>query len=88
MKTKKRFEKEKLRRGIYIVPNIFTSLNLFCGFYSIISSINGDFVAVKFEQAAPVSDNFPTVLFKRLISSQAMLLDRSVPTEYRMTPRT
>lgn len=35
---------ERLRRGIYILPNIFTSLNLFCGFYAIISSINGKFV--------------------------------------------
>ncbi len=45
MKKKKRFEKEKLRKGIYILPNIFTSLNLFCGFYSIVSSINGNFTA-------------------------------------------
>lgn len=43
MKTRKRFEKEKLRKGIYILPNIFTSLNLFCGFYSIVASINGDY---------------------------------------------
>jgi CDP-diacylglycerol--serine O-phosphatidyltransferase len=44
MKKRKRFEKEKLRRGIYILPNIFTSLNLFCGFYSVISSIDGMFI--------------------------------------------
>lgn len=42
---KKRFEKNKLRRGIYILPNIFTSLNIFCGFYSVIASIDGNFVA-------------------------------------------
>ncbi|MCD6184339.1 MAG: CDP-diacylglycerol--serine O-phosphatidyltransferase [Deltaproteobacteria bacterium] len=35
----------KIRRGIYILPNIFTSLNIFCGFYVIISSINGKFAA-------------------------------------------
>ena len=35
------------RRGIYILPNIFTSLNLFFGFYGIISAIRG-----KFELAA------------------------------------
>lgn len=42
-KTKKRFEKEKLRRGIYILPNICTSLNIFCGFYAIIAAIDGKF---------------------------------------------
>ncbi|QTA84618.1 CDP-diacylglycerol--serine O-phosphatidyltransferase [Desulfonema magnum] len=42
---KKRFKKEKLRRGIYILPNIFTSLNIFCGFYAVIASINNNFVA-------------------------------------------
>jgi CDP-diacylglycerol--serine O-phosphatidyltransferase len=37
--------KQRSRRGIYILPNIFTSLNLFCGFYAVIASINGKFVA-------------------------------------------
>ena len=45
MKRKKRSKKERLRRGIYILPNIFTSLNIFCGFYAIISSIDGRFSA-------------------------------------------
>ena len=45
MKRKKRFKKEKSRRGIYILPNIFTSLNIFCGFYAIIASIDGKFIA-------------------------------------------
>lgn len=31
-------------RKIYIVPNIVTTANMFCGFYSAISSINGDYV--------------------------------------------
>ena len=44
MKRKKRFEKERLRRGIYFLPNFFTSLNLFCGFYAVIAAINGKFV--------------------------------------------
>ncbi len=44
---KKRFEKEKLRKGIYILPNLFTSANLFCGFFAIIHAIDG-----KFETAA------------------------------------
>lgn len=31
-------------RKIYIVPNIVTTANMFSGFYSMIASINGDFV--------------------------------------------
>jgi CDP-diacylglycerol--serine O-phosphatidyltransferase len=42
---KRRFQKEKLRRGVYILPNIFTTMNIFCGFYAIIASIDGKFVA-------------------------------------------
>ncbi len=38
-------KKERSRRGIYILPNIFTSLNLFFGFYAVIASINGKFAA-------------------------------------------
>jgi CDP-diacylglycerol--serine O-phosphatidyltransferase len=30
-------------RGIAILPNLFTSGNLFCGFYSIVASVKGDF---------------------------------------------
>jgi len=41
----KRFEKKSLRRGIFILPNIFTSFNIFCGFYAIIASIDGKYVA-------------------------------------------
>ena len=41
----KRFQKENLRRGIYLLPNLFTSMNMFCGFYAIIASIDGKFVA-------------------------------------------
>ena len=32
-----------LRKGIYILPNFFTTCSLFCAFYSIIASFNGDF---------------------------------------------
>ncbi len=41
----KRVKKERLRRGIYVLPNIFTSLNLFCGFYAVIASIDGKYIA-------------------------------------------
>jgi CDP-diacylglycerol--serine O-phosphatidyltransferase len=45
MSRTKRVKKEKPRRGIYILPNIFTSMNLFFGFYAVVASINGKFVA-------------------------------------------
>jgi CDP-diacylglycerol---serine O-phosphatidyltransferase len=45
MKRKKRFEKETFRRGIFLLPNIFTSLNLFCGFFAIIAAVDGKFTA-------------------------------------------
>ena len=32
------------RRGIYLLPNLFTTAGLFAGYYSIIAGINGDFV--------------------------------------------
>lgn len=34
---------KKPHRGIYLLPNLFTTAALFCGFYAIISSINGMF---------------------------------------------
>lgn len=34
---------KKPRRGIYLLPNLFTTAALFCGFYAIVSSINGRF---------------------------------------------
>jgi len=39
-------EGRKVRhKGIYLLPNLFTTANLFAGFYCIISSINGNFYA-------------------------------------------
>ncbi len=35
--------KDKFKRGIYILPNAFTSLNIFCGFISLISAIEGKY---------------------------------------------
>lgn len=34
---------ESMRKGIYILPNLFTTGSLFAGFYSIVSSLNGDY---------------------------------------------
>jgi len=44
MKRKKRSNRTKLGRGIYVLPNVLTSANLFCGFYAIVASIQGNFL--------------------------------------------
>jgi len=36
-------KREGLKKGIYILPSLFTTASLFCGFYSVICSITGDF---------------------------------------------
>lgn len=36
-------EKQRIKK-IYIVPNFVTTANMFCGFYSMIAAIKGDFV--------------------------------------------
>ncbi len=35
--------RERLKRGIYVLPSLFTVANIFCGFYSIVLSMRGDF---------------------------------------------
>lgn len=37
------FNPELKRRGIYILPNLFTTAALFCGFYAIVQAMQGDF---------------------------------------------
>ena len=44
MSRRRRKPKTKPSRGIYILPNLFTTASLFAGFYSIISSINGEYM--------------------------------------------
>jgi len=44
---RKKTQSNKKRRGIYILPNLFTTISLFFGFFSIISTLDG-----KFENAA------------------------------------
>ncbi len=34
---------ENMKRGIYILPNLVTAASLFAGFYSIVSSLNGNY---------------------------------------------
>ena len=38
------FKKDKMKKGIYILPNLFTTASLFAGVYSVVSSITGQFV--------------------------------------------
>lgn len=33
----------RLKRGIYLLPSAFTVANVFCGFYSMVSAMRGDF---------------------------------------------
>jgi CDP-diacylglycerol---serine O-phosphatidyltransferase len=33
------FRKDRMKKGIYVLPNLFTTANLFCGFYSAIASM-------------------------------------------------
>ena len=44
MRKANRTQRDGLPRGIFILPNIFTTLNLFCGFYAVISIVGGSFV--------------------------------------------
>ncbi|RCV88250.1 CDP-diacylglycerol--serine O-phosphatidyltransferase [Billgrantia montanilacus] len=37
--------KKVRRRGIYLLPNLFTTSALFAGFFSVVAGINGDFTA-------------------------------------------
>jgi len=44
-KRRRRPSDGEIHRGTYILPNLFTTANMFCGFFGIISSINGNFQA-------------------------------------------
>jgi len=44
MNTENSPRKMRMKKGIYILPNLFTSASLFCGFYSIIASFKEHFV--------------------------------------------
>ena len=43
MKKSSKINRDNMKKGIYILPNLFTTASLFFGFYSIIASIGGDF---------------------------------------------
>ncbi len=37
-------QKDDLKKGIFILPNLFTTMNLFCGYYAIVSAFHSEFV--------------------------------------------
>jgi CDP-diacylglycerol--serine O-phosphatidyltransferase len=39
MKNNSSFRRDRMKKGIYVLPNLFTTANLFCGFYSAIASM-------------------------------------------------
>ncbi|KAB0664888.1 CDP-diacylglycerol--serine O-phosphatidyltransferase [Oryzomonas japonica] len=43
MNEKKAERAENLKKGIYILPNLFTTGSMFAGFYSLVASLNGNF---------------------------------------------
>lgn len=43
MRLNKSIKRENLRKGIYILPNLFTLMNLFFGFYAVVCAIGGQF---------------------------------------------
>jgi len=42
-RNKRRKDDDKVRKGIYILPNLLTTGNLFAGFVSIVSTIDGEY---------------------------------------------
>jgi len=43
MKEGKPARRHQFRKGIYVLPNLFTTASLFCGFYGIIAAVKGFF---------------------------------------------
>jgi CDP-diacylglycerol--serine O-phosphatidyltransferase len=43
MNKQRRLTKDGMKKGIYILPNLFTTASLFSGFYSIINSMKGQY---------------------------------------------
>jgi CDP-diacylglycerol--serine O-phosphatidyltransferase len=52
--TRRRRPSKRLRKGIYLIPSLFTVANMFCGFLSVIESSRGHFESGQghFERAA------------------------------------
>lgn len=43
MKKDATLKRERVKKGIYLLPNLLTTGSLFCGFYSVIASMKGDY---------------------------------------------
>lgn len=43
IKNGSELRKGSIRKGVYLLPNLFTTGTLFAGFYSIVSTMNGDY---------------------------------------------
>jgi len=41
---KRKAQADRLKKGVYLIPSLFTAGNLFCGFFSIISTFNGHYL--------------------------------------------
>ena len=41
MKRDHSLRRDRMKKGIYVLPNLFTTANIFCGFYSAIASMKG-----------------------------------------------
>jgi CDP-diacylglycerol---serine O-phosphatidyltransferase len=39
--SERRFRNAKFRRGIFLLPALFTSANLLCGYYAVVAALNG-----------------------------------------------
>jgi CDP-diacylglycerol--serine O-phosphatidyltransferase len=44
MPLRHRMPADKLRKGVYLIPSLFTAGNLMCGFFAIIATFNGEFI--------------------------------------------
>ncbi|MDO8785885.1 MAG: CDP-diacylglycerol--serine O-phosphatidyltransferase, partial [Syntrophales bacterium] len=43
MKNNSTSKRTKMKKGVYVLPNLLTTASLYCGFYSVIASLKGDF---------------------------------------------
>ena len=48
--AERRFRNTRLRRGIFLLPSLFTSANLLCGYYAVVAALNG--TVTDFDHAA------------------------------------
>jgi CDP-diacylglycerol--serine O-phosphatidyltransferase len=44
LKGTSKFKSDRFRRGAYLLPNLCTAMNMFCGFYAMIAAVHGKFI--------------------------------------------